>query len=251
MSIFLLGRQSLLAGHLLQFRQVGIRIAAKAGTQSACLAPLIETVAKLLPLASIGAAQISATGWRLAGRDGRDQARLTAQHDGGRGGLAAGGPSLVVALRAEFVFQIVVGARQVRNTVAVKQPRTVAARDLAEALDRTAQATGTPTASATSRSSGARSAAVPESRLRASSTSPERQSRITHRTSCPTSGCRPSSARITRPCWASSERSRVLSVTDVANRSSYRSSRLVTLRSAIATCCARSAWWISGTLRCS
>src|SRR3954451_24798968 len=138
-----LGRQSLLARYFLHFRQIGIRIAAKAGTQSACLAPLIETVAKLLPLASIGTAQIGATGWRLAGRDGRDQARLTAQHDGGRGGLAAGGPSLVVALRAEFVFQIVVGARQVRNTVAVKQPRTVAARDLAEALDRTAQVTGT------------------------------------------------------------------------------------------------------------
>jgi hypothetical protein len=73
----ILGRQSLLAGYFLQFRQIGIRIAAKAGPQSACLAPLIETVAKLLPLAAIRTTQISATGWRLAGRDGRDQARRT------------------------------------------------------------------------------------------------------------------------------------------------------------------------------
>jgi len=75
----------LLAGYFLQFRQVGIWIAAKAGTQSARLTPLIETVAKLLPLAAIRAAQVSTAGWRLAGGDGRDQARLTAQHDGGRG----------------------------------------------------------------------------------------------------------------------------------------------------------------------
>jgi hypothetical protein len=81
----LLGWQSLLAGHFLQFRQIGVRIAAKAGTQSARLTPLIETVAKLLPLPAICAAQIGAAGWTLAGRDGRDQARLTAQHDGGRG----------------------------------------------------------------------------------------------------------------------------------------------------------------------
>ena len=78
-----LGRQSLLAGHFLQFRQIGVRVAAKAGTQSACLTPLIETVAKLLPLPAICAAQIGAAGWTLAGRHGRDQARFTAQHDGG------------------------------------------------------------------------------------------------------------------------------------------------------------------------
>jgi hypothetical protein len=51
--VFFLGRQSLLARYFLQFRQIGIRIAAKAGMQSARLTPLIETVAKLLPLASI------------------------------------------------------------------------------------------------------------------------------------------------------------------------------------------------------
>ena len=61
---------------------------------------------------------------------------------------------------------------------------------------------------------------VPESRLRASSTSPERQSRITHSTSCPTSGCRPSSARITRPWAASRCRNRALSPSVVASSSS-------------------------------
>ena len=60
---FFLARQSLLAGHFLQFRQIGVRVAAEAGTQSACLTPLIETVAKLLPLAAICAAQIGAAGW--------------------------------------------------------------------------------------------------------------------------------------------------------------------------------------------
>src|SRR3954468_7990948 len=42
-----------IARYFLQFRQIGIRIAAQAGMQSARLTPLIETVAKLLPLASI------------------------------------------------------------------------------------------------------------------------------------------------------------------------------------------------------
>ena len=46
-------------------------------------------------------------------------------------------------------------------------------------------------------------AAGADSRLLASRISPERQSRTTHSTSCPTSGCRPSMARITRPCPAS------------------------------------------------
>src|SRR3954447_11229709 len=75
---FFLGRQSLLAGHFLQFRQIGIWVAAKAGAQSARLTPLIETLTELLPLPAICAAQIGAAGWMLTGCDGRDQARLTA-----------------------------------------------------------------------------------------------------------------------------------------------------------------------------
>src|SRR3954463_669111 len=58
---------------------------------------------------------------------------------------------------------------------------------------------GTGSAAFTSRSSAARSASVPLSRLRASSGSPVRQSRITQSTSWPTSGCIPSSARPTPP----------------------------------------------------
>ena len=53
---------------------------------------------------------------------------------------------------------------------------------------------GTGKAWRTSVSSAVRSLVVADSRLRASSTSPERQSRSTHRTSWPTSGCRPSMA---------------------------------------------------------
>src|SRR3954471_10420615 len=42
-------------------------------------------------------------------------------------------------------IQIIVGARQIRNAVAVEQPRVIAARDFAEVLDRNAQAACTVT----------------------------------------------------------------------------------------------------------
>src|SRR3954451_8743501 len=109
----MLGRQSLLAGHFLQFRQIGIWVAAKAGAQSARLTPLIETLTELLPLPAICAAQIGVAGWMLTGSDGRDQAPLTTQQEGGGGGLAAVGPPLVVALRAELMLEIIVGMRQI------------------------------------------------------------------------------------------------------------------------------------------
>src|SRR5215208_3653727 len=79
---------------------------------------------------------------------------------------------------------------------------------------------GTPIVAASSATSAARSALVAESRLLASSTSPDRQSRSTHKTSCPTSGCSPSRARITRPCRARTARSRSSSASAVAMSSS-------------------------------
>src|SRR5262249_47826787 len=65
----------------------------------------------------------------------------------------------------------------------------------------TTAATGTPTARVARSISPARSSWVADSRLWASRTRPLRQSRSTHSTSWPTSGCKPSSARMTRP-WA-------------------------------------------------
>src|SRR3954453_18466017 len=77
-----------------------------------------------------------------------------------------------------------------------------------------------PPPRAPARRGGGGPAAVPDSKLRASKTSPERQSRTTQSTSWPTSGCKPSIARITRPWPASSPRSLPLSVSDTARSSS-------------------------------
>ena len=104
---------------------------------------LAETATQFVPSRAVDAAQISSAGWMLPGGHGRDQARLAAQHDRRRGRLTPCRSPLVVALRAEFISKIGVGARQIRNAVAVKQVRTIAARDLAEVGNRTAQATGT------------------------------------------------------------------------------------------------------------
>jgi hypothetical protein len=68
--------------------------------------------------------------------------------------------------------------------------------------------TGTGKLRSTSRSSTTRSPWVALKRERASSTSPERQSRMTQSTSWPLSGWRPSRARITRPCAVRSVRRR-------------------------------------------
>jgi hypothetical protein len=103
---------------------------------------LAETVSEFVPSRAIDAAQISTAGWMLAGGHGRDQARLAAQHDRRRGGLAPCRSPLVVALRAELMFKIVVGARQIRDGVAVEQARAIAAGHLVEGRGRAAQAGG-------------------------------------------------------------------------------------------------------------
>ncbi len=54
--------------------------------------------------------------------------------------------------------------------------------------------------------------------------------RTTHSTSCPTSGCNPSRARSTRPCFSSTGRIRSGSAAAGARSSSNRWSRLVTVR---------------------
>ncbi len=95
---------------------------------------------KSLPSFPICIAQISAAGGMLPSGDGSDQASLAAQHGRGRGGLPTGSTPLVVALRAKFMLEVVVGARQIRDSVAVEQPRAVAAGDLAEVVDGSAEA---------------------------------------------------------------------------------------------------------------
>ena len=66
--------------------------------------------------------------------------------------------------------------------------------------------TGTSSSPMASSSRPTRDSSVALRRLLAKSTSPERQSLRTHKTSWPTSGCRPSKARTTRPWRASATR---------------------------------------------
>jgi hypothetical protein len=75
----------------------------------------------------------------LPGGYGSDQASLAAQHGRGRGGLPPGRAPLMVALGAKLMLEVVVGARQIRDRVAVEQPRTVATGDLAEVVDGAAE----------------------------------------------------------------------------------------------------------------
>lgn len=111
----------------------------EAGAQSACLASLIETLPEIFPLFPISAPQIGTAWSSLPGGNGGDQTRLATQHCGRRGGFAPGGAALVVALRAELMLKVVVGTRQIRHSVAVKQSRTVTAGDLAKVRDGIAQ----------------------------------------------------------------------------------------------------------------
>ncbi|RKH20770.1 hypothetical protein D7Y13_03090 [Corallococcus praedator] len=65
-----------------------------------------------------------------------------------------------------------------------------------------------PSARRTSSRSGTRFCSLPDSSGRASSTWPERHSRTTQSTSCPTSGASPSMASTARPCCLSAACSR-------------------------------------------
>src|SRR6201989_663105 len=114
----MLGRQSWLAGLLFQFCQIGIRIVAEAGAQDAGFASVGEPVAEVVPPCPLGAAKVNTAGWMLPGGHSGDQAYLTAQYDHRRSCLAPARSPLVVALRAELMLEVVVGARQGRDAVA-------------------------------------------------------------------------------------------------------------------------------------
>jgi hypothetical protein len=96
---------------------------------------LAEALAQLFPLVAIDTAQVAWGARTQAGRRGGDQPHFAAQHGCRRGGLAPCRPTLVVALGAEQLLELVVRARQVRHGVAVEQSGTVAAGDLEEVVD--------------------------------------------------------------------------------------------------------------------
>src|SRR5918998_1664904 len=130
-----LDRQSWLARLLFQGGQVGIRVAAEAGAQGPGMPPVVETLAEFDPSLPADPTQLARGGWAQPRRRGRDQAHLTTEH-GGRGGrLAPAGPALVVALRAEQMLEVVVGAWQAGHRATMEQPGFVAAGHLAEVPD--------------------------------------------------------------------------------------------------------------------
>src|SRR4051812_22306808 len=130
-----LGWQSWLARLLFQGGQVGIRVAAEAGAQGPGMPPALQTLAECGPSLVADPTQLAHGGWAQPRRRGRDQAHLPAEH-GGRGGrLAPAGPALVVALRAEQMLEVVVGAWQAGYRATMEQPGFVAAGHLAEVRD--------------------------------------------------------------------------------------------------------------------
>src|SRR4051812_50159645 len=94
---------------------------AEAGAQDAGMAFLAETASEFVPSRAVDAAQIGTARWLLAGGHGGDQARLAAQHDRRRGGLAPRRPPPVGAVRAGLLFPIGVWARGGRHPVRVEQ----------------------------------------------------------------------------------------------------------------------------------
>src|SRR5688500_13663501 len=96
------------------------------------MAPVVETLAECGPSLPANPTQLAHSGWAQPRRRGRNQAHLPTQH-GGRGGrLAPTRPALVVALRAEQMLEVVVGAWQAGHRVTMEQPGFVAAGHLAE-----------------------------------------------------------------------------------------------------------------------
>lgn len=122
--------------------EVGVGIATEPGSQGPGVTSSFEALTEFGPSLSVDASQLSGIGRTQAGGRGRDQANLAAEHGGRRGGLAAGGASLVVALRAEQLLEVVVGPRQARHAVAVEQSGPVAAEHLGEVLNGRGQTAG-------------------------------------------------------------------------------------------------------------
>ncbi len=99
------------------------------------MAALVETLPQLCPLFTVDTAQFARTWGTQPGCRRCDQPHLATQHRSRRGCLAPCRATLVIALGAEQLFEVVVSARQTRHAVAVEQPGTVAAGNLGEVVD--------------------------------------------------------------------------------------------------------------------
>ncbi len=91
------------------------------------------------PALRVDPAQLAPGRGTKARRGGGDQPNRTPQHRTGRGGLAPGGATLVIALRPKQLLQPIVGARQVGHRFGVEQPGPVAARHFAKVINGSSQ----------------------------------------------------------------------------------------------------------------
>src|SRR3954451_13937939 len=87
---FFLSRQSWLAELVLDRAQEGLRVATEAAAQDAGSTPLLEAVADLAPPAPIGRGEVARLATAEPGERRRDEPHRAAQHQAGRGRLAAG-----------------------------------------------------------------------------------------------------------------------------------------------------------------
>src|SRR5688500_2478339 len=136
-----LGRQNQLVQLLLKLVQVGGRIAAKAEAAAPDVSVCLQLAPKSLPLRGITRLQFGSAAASHAGCRGGNQAYRAAQDQRRGRALAAGGSTLVMTAGTEELLQVVVGARQPFDRVAMKQAGPVAARHLEEALQRGSQRT--------------------------------------------------------------------------------------------------------------
>src|SRR3954451_6565689 len=138
---FFLGWQSLLLeGALFEGGEVGGRIAAEAGAQDPGVVALFQAGSGFSPFGKIDGCEVLGADRSKAGQRGGEDADGATHDQAGRGDLAAGGASLMVALSAEELFQVVVGRRQAGNPQILEQAGAVAVGDLEEAVDGVAQA---------------------------------------------------------------------------------------------------------------
>ena len=129
------GWQSWLAEELLEPAEIPFGVTTEPRPQHAGPAAALEAGAHLPPTLPIGSGQIASVPVTEPGGESGDDPHRTTQHGSRGADLAAGHPPLVAAVRPEQLLEVVVGARQVGDGVAVEQAGTVAAGHLEEVVD--------------------------------------------------------------------------------------------------------------------
>src|SRR5512135_1840807 len=128
-----LGWQNSLDQSIFKLLKICSRIVAEAATLRPHLLATLPAGAQLLPRTPIRGGQIRAVHWTLEPcRRCRHHSYGTAHHQTRRCHLPAAGPTLLIPLRPEELFQVVVRPRQIAHVRAMEQPRPVAPRHLAE-----------------------------------------------------------------------------------------------------------------------